>query len=66
VKTYEKKPQTPYQRLLGSDAITEASKARLREEHQGLDPFALKKSIEGKLKKFFTALGNLDRESTKT
>jgi hypothetical protein len=26
----------------------------------------LKKSIEVKLKKFFTALGNLDRESTKT
>jgi hypothetical protein len=66
VKTYEKKPQTPYQRLLASEAIPEASKARLREEHQRLDPFALKKSIEEKLKKFFTALGNLDRESTKT
>jgi len=26
----------------------------------------LKKSIEAKLKKFFTALGNLNRESTKT
>jgi hypothetical protein len=26
----------------------------------------LKKSLEQKLKKFFTALGNLDRESTKT
>jgi len=30
-----------------------------------LDPFALKKSIELKLKKFFTALGNLNREATK-
>ena len=66
VKTYEQKPQTPYQRLLASDAIPEANKTRLREEHQRLDPFALKKSIEGKLQKFFTALGNLDRESTKT
>jgi hypothetical protein len=66
VKTYEKKPQTPYQRLLGNDAIPEASKARLREEHQRLDPFALKKSIEGKLKNFFTALGHLNREATKT
>ena len=66
VKSYEKKPQTPYQRLLASEAIPEASKARLRGEHQRLDPFALKKSIEGKLKKFFTVLGNLDRESTKT
>lgn len=66
VKIYEKKPQTPYQRLLASDAISEATKVRLREEHQGLNPFALKKSIERKLKKFFTALGHLDRESTKT
>ena len=66
VKTYEKKPQTPYQRLLASAAIPEATKVRLRAEHSRLDPFALKKSLEAKLKKFFTALGNLDRESTKT
>jgi hypothetical protein len=66
VKTYEKKPQTPYQRLLESAQIAEPIKAQLRAQHAGLDPFALKKSIEIKLKKFFTALGNLDRESTKT
>ena len=66
VKTYEKKPQTPYQRLLDSAAIPEATKVRLRAEHARLDPFALKKSLEVKLKKFFTALGNLDCESTKT
>jgi hypothetical protein len=65
VKTYEKKPQTPYQRLLESAATPEATKVRLRAEHAGLDPFALKKSIETKLKNFFTALGNLDRESKK-
>ena len=65
VKTYEKKPQTPYQRLLGSAAIPEATKERLRTEHARLNPFALKKSLEAKLKNFFTALGNLDRESTK-
>ena len=65
VKTYEKKPQTPYERLLGSAAIPEATKERLRAEHARLDPFALKKSLEAKLKSFFTALGNLDRESTK-
>ena len=63
VKTYEKKPQTPSPRLLAS----EANKARRREEPQRLDPFfALKKSLEEKLKKFFPALGPLDRESTKT
>jgi len=65
-RIYEKTPQTPYQRLLESPAIPEATKVKLRAEHAGLDPFVLKKSIEAKLKKFFTALGNLDRESTKT
>jgi hypothetical protein len=65
-RIYEKTPQTPYQRLLESPDIPEATKVKLRAEHEGLDPFALKKSIEKKLKKFFTALGNLDRESTKT
>lgn len=65
-RIYEKKPQTPYQRLLDSPEISEATKARLRAEHEALDPFALKKSIEVKLKKFFTALGNLNRESMKT
>ena len=66
IKTYEKKPQTPYQRLLESPQIPEPIKARLRAQHAALDPFALKKRIEAKLKIFFTVLGNLDRESTKT
>ena len=65
-RIYEKKPQTPYQRLLESAEIPEATKTQLRTKHVVLDPFALKKSIEAKLKKFFTAVGNLDRESTKT
>jgi hypothetical protein len=65
-RIYEKQPQTPYQRLLASPDIPKATKARMRAEHAGLDPFALKKRIEDKLKSFFTVLGNLDRESTKT
>jgi len=65
-RIYEKTPQTPYQRLLESADIREATKTKLRAQHEGLDPFALKKSIEAKLKKFFTALGNLNRESMKT
>jgi hypothetical protein len=64
-RIYEKKPRTPYQRLLESAEIAEATKARLRAEHAGLDPFALKKSIESKLRNFFTVLANLDREATK-
>ena len=65
-RSYEKKPQTPYQQLLASPDLAEATKTKPRAEHAALDPFDLKKSIEAKLKKFFTALGNLDRESTKT
>ena len=65
-RIYEKKPCTPYQRLLDSAEIPEGRKTQLRAEPAGLDPFALKKSIEEKRKKFFTALGNLKRESTKT
>jgi len=62
---YETTPKTPYQRLLDSPDITEATKAKLREQHAQLDPFELKKNIELKLQKFFTALGNLNREATK-
>jgi hypothetical protein len=65
VKIYEKTPKTPYQRLLDSPDVPEATKARLREQHARLDPFELKKGIERKLKNFFTVLGNLNRESTK-
>jgi hypothetical protein len=65
-RIYEKEPQTPYQRLLASPEIPEVTKTRLRAEHARLDPFALKKSIEAKLKKFFTVLSNLNYEATKT
>ncbi len=64
-RVYEKKPQTPYQRLLASPDIAQTTKAKLRAAHRELDPFALKKNIEVKLKKFFTLLGNLNREATK-
>ena len=57
--------ETPYQRLLASADISLVRKVRLRAEHTRLHPFALKKTIEEKLRKFFTRLGNLDRESTK-
>jgi hypothetical protein len=65
VRIYEKQPRTPYQRLLESPDIPEATKAKLRAQHATLDPFELKKTIEVKLKKFFTVLSNLNRESTK-
>jgi hypothetical protein len=64
-RIYEAQPQTPYERLLASADISEEAKGRLRAEHASLDPFALKKSIEHKLRNFFTVLGNLNREATK-
>ncbi len=64
-RIYETQPRTPYQRLLESPEIPEEKKAKLRAEHASLDPFALKKSIETKLRKFFTVLGNLNPEATK-
>jgi transposase InsO family protein len=65
VRIYEETPQTPYQRLLASSDIKEATKTKLRAEHARLDPFELKKVIESKLRNFFTVLPNRDRESTK-
>lgn len=64
-RIYEKSPQTPYQRLLASPDTAEAKKVKLRTQHVLLDPFELKKTIEKKLKYFFTVLGNLIREATK-
>jgi hypothetical protein len=63
-RIYETQPQTPYQRLLNSPNVSQEQKAKLRAEHARLDPFALKKNIETKLRKFFTLLGNLNREAT--
>ena len=47
-------PQTPYQRVLESEFVTQESKDRLIEEHKQLDPVMLKMIIEQKLKKIFT------------
>lgn len=66
IKTYEKKPQSPYERLLASPDIPSETKERLRAEHATLNPWTLKKEIERQLKNIFTLLSNLNRESTKT
>jgi hypothetical protein len=63
VRIYEPQPRTPYQRLRESPNVSEAIKQRLQVQHNALDPFSLKKGIEDKLRKFFTVLGNRDRES---
>lgn len=57
-------PQTPYARLLNSPHISPKLKARLKAQHVQLNPFVLKKSIEQKLRLFFTAKCNLQPEAT--
>jgi hypothetical protein len=63
VRRYEK-PQTPYARLLACPEISLKAKTRLQAEHAQLNPFALKKSIEQKLRLFFTAKSNLQPAAT--
>jgi hypothetical protein len=65
VRVYEKQPRTPYQRLLENPQIPEATRQALRSQHAQLNPITLKKQLETKLRKFFTALSNLNHESTK-
>lgn len=51
-KTYEP-PQTPYQRVMASEHVSDEAKARLKETFETLNPFALKRNIEEKLKRIF-------------
>ena len=45
--------QTPYLRVLASEHVTEEAKERLRNVHESLNPFILKRTIEKKLKVIF-------------
>jgi hypothetical protein len=46
-------PQTPYERLLQSPDVSAQSKRQLQAAYDNLNPFALKNTIELKLKKIF-------------
>ena len=48
-RVYEKKAQTPYQRILAHPAVDTAVKERLRQEHDMLNPLVLKHEIERRL-----------------
>lgn len=48
-------PETPYERVLKSPHVADDVKAALRARHQTLDPVALRKEIERKLKKIFAS-----------
>lgn len=54
-KRYDK-PQTPYQRLLASGQLSKEKQDQLQVIHQTLNPFALKRDIELKLKRIFQSV----------
>lgn len=49
-RTYEKKPKTPYQRILEHSAVEESIKEKLRKEHALLNPLTMKCEVEKRLK----------------
>lgn len=51
-KKYEK-PETPYARVMASEAIEATVKKTLKAQHEQLSPFELKATIEAKLKAIF-------------
>jgi len=49
-------PQTPYERLLTSEHVTPQAKAHLTERFRSLNPFALQRTIQAKLRLIFDTL----------
>jgi hypothetical protein len=45
-RTYEKRPQTPYHRMLAHPQVEEEVKSALRETHEPLNPLLLKREID--------------------
>lgn len=60
-RIYGPVPQTPYERVLASPHVPQASKDRLIDERKRLNPVALKLEIERKLRKIFAVYKNLLR-----
>jgi hypothetical protein len=55
IKRYDQ-PKTPYQRLLESGALDEQNRIALQQQHEALNPFALKRQIEAGLKEIQQAV----------
>lgn len=47
-------PETPYQRVMASEAIPETMRQRQRDLHDTLNPFELKRQIKSQLKCIFS------------
>lgn len=60
VKKYDE-PQTPYQRLLASQDLSQGHKDQLKQRMGGLNPFHLKKQLDIKLKIFFDLVDHFKR-----
>lgn len=48
--------KTPYQRVIESEDVDQKTKDRLKQQHETLNPFALKRAIERKLKIIFARI----------
>jgi hypothetical protein len=59
-RIYER-PQTPLSRVLASAEVSAATKAKLRREHKGLNPFALKIEVDKQLRKIESLRGGKNR-----
>src|SRR3990167_347515 len=53
IKKHYDHPQTPYQRLMQSDAIADTQKEKMRQTFESLNPFELQQRIQQKLKNIF-------------
>lgn len=53
IKKHYDQPQTPYQRLMQSDAISDTQKEKMRQVFESLNPFELQQRIQQKLKNIF-------------
>lgn len=58
-------PMTPYERVMQSPVVTPEQKQTLAEIHQSLNPLALKRSLEAKLKKFWRLFHSLKKQQQK-
>ena len=56
------KPETPYQRLMKSEHISEQKKKELTEVYNSLNPFELKKTIKKKVDRIFRLINSNDGE----
>ena len=64
-KKYDR-PQTPYQRLMESDSLTEVQKINLSLKRKSLNPFTLKSGLEKKLADFFKLVNEYNKKKELT